>query len=253
MKQEEKKRVNALSQLRNKKNQVKRQDPLSFALSKRFGTINDVSTSLNSSAFPPWVSLTLLNTHTQMQAYTQTQAGKEIAIGTLISKHWQLIMRVTSSVASGWVVLTASQHCVSARGDLKRCLSLTARPRTYRCFHTHNTHTYAQTSQRLRFKVDFCGGEDKICLKSWHMEETQYWALVYWGLWVVSGWYTESCCSSQLRGGLSLRREFKPSRHQYTATGNKFITSQRPHFLITAENLEHAQVGDKYLQHLGWI
>lgn len=161
MKQEEKKRVNALSQLRNKKNQVKRQDPLSFALSKRFGTINDVSTSLNSSAFPPWVSLTLLNTHTQMQAYTQTQAGKEIAIGTLIAKHWQLIMRVTSSVASGWVVLTASQHCVSARGDLKRCLSLTARPRTYRCFHTHNTHICADVAATtLQGWLLWGGGQD---------------------------------------------------------------------------------------------
>lgn len=158
-----------------------------------------------------------------MQAYTQTQAGKEIAVYTLISKHWQLIMRVTSSAASGWVVLTASQPRVSAQGDLKRCLGLTAGPRTYRCFHTHNTrtHIYMHTSPQLRFKVDFsCRREEtKMCLKSWHMEKTQYWALVYWGLWVVSGWDTESCCTSQLGGGRSFRREFKPNRHQYTPTG----------------------------------
>lgn len=193
-----------------------------------------------------------------MQAYTQTQAGKEIAIGTLISKHWQLIMRVTSSVASGWVVLTASQHCVSARGDLKRCLSLTARPRTYRCFHTHNTHICADVAATtLQGWLLWGGGQDLFEVLT-HGRDTilSFGVLgLMSGEWVIG--YTESCCSSQLRGGLSLRREFKPSRHQYTATGNKFITSQRPHFLITAEppveNLEHAQVGDKYLQHLGWI
>lgn len=186
MKQEEKKRVNALSQLRNKKNQVKRQDPLSFALSKRFGTINDVSTSLNSSAFPPWVSLTLLNTHTQMQAYTQTQAGKEIAIGTLISKHWQLIMRVTSSVASGWVVLTASQHCVSARGDLKRCLSLTARPRTYRCFHTHNTHICADVAATTLQGWLLWGGRTRSVwsLDTWKRHNIELWCIGAYEWWV---------------------------------------------------------------------
>ncbi len=80
-----------------------------------------------------------------MQAYTQTQVGEEIAVDTLISKHWQLIMRVTSSAASGWELLTASQPCMSAQGDLKRCRGLTAGPRTYRCFHTHDTDTHTHT------------------------------------------------------------------------------------------------------------
>lgn len=158
-----------------------------------------------------------------------------MAVETLISKHWQLIIRVTSSAASGWVVLTASQPCVSAQGGFQALPWLDSQATHLQMFsHSQHTHRDAHTSPQLCFKVDFSSRreEDKICLKSWHMEDTQYWALVYWGLWVVSGWYTESGCSSQLGWGRRLRRELKP--YQYKTKGKNVITSQRTQFLITA-------------------
>lgn len=161
-----------------------------------------------------------------MQSYTQTRAVKKIEVDTLISKHWQLIMRVTSSAASGWVVLTASQPCVSAQGGFKAPPRLDSRATHLQMFQ-RSQYTYMHTFRQLRFKVDFSSRreEDTMCLKSWHMEETQYWALVYWGLWVVSGWCTESCSNSQMGGGRSLRREFEPNRHQCAATKNSLQAS----------------------------
>lgn len=51
---------------------------------------------------PPYLldvpSHTHVNTHIQIQAHTQTQAGLQIAV--LISKRWQLLMKVTSPAAS---------------------------------------------------------------------------------------------------------------------------------------------------------
>jgi len=163
-----------------------------LGVSKGCRTANDVSTSVRS------------------LAYTQTQAGRRIVLDTLISKHWQPIMRVTSSAAGGWVALTASQPRTSAQGDLKLCLSLTARPHTYRCFHTHNTQTHMQTSLQLCFKVDFSSRreDDETCLTGWHTEEIQYWAVVDWGLWV--GALQRAVVPARRGGGRSLRGEFKP-------------------------------------------
>lgn len=105
-------------------------------------------------------SHTPVNTHIQMQAYTETQAWLQIAV--LISN---ALMKVTA--ASAWAVLTTSwPHTRQHRKDFKQCLRLTAGLYTYRCFCTSNTCTLIYRSTRPCPTADFReggkeGGPDK--------------------------------------------------------------------------------------------
>lgn len=107
-------------------------------------------------------------------------------------------------------------------------------PRTYRCFHTRtHTHTHICThrsnfASRLTSVVG--GEEDKMCLKSWHMEERhniELWCIGAYEWWV--GDTQRAAVPSQLGRGRSLRREFKPSRHENTSTEDKNSLWAREH------------------------
>lgn len=146
----------------------------------------------NSSAFPLRLPHTYRNTHTEMQKYTQKQAGEKDSGRR--SYLWTLAARNESDFhCSQWLsgADSLSALCVSTEG-FEALPQLDSRATHLQMFsHIYNTHIYAAIAATtlqgwLQQSWEKEGGRDAFEVL------TQYRDLVYWGLWVVSGWYTAS-------------------------------------------------------------
>lgn len=103
-------------------------------------------------------------------------------------------------------------------------------PRTYRCFHTRtHTHICTHRSSFASRLTSVVGGRTRCVwsLDTWKRHNIELWCIGAYEWWV--GDTQRAAVPSQLGRGRSLRREFKPNRHENTSTEDKNSLWAREH------------------------